>query len=487
VAESTLIQKVAPQLGSRARIPLPSLSLAISERRLLLGVVDSLALNAALLLTLLLHSNPDRWDEWLAQVISHPEWFLLLTLLWLATMSVFEGYYLKVASNAFISAYTAVKAVAVTLLVYPFIPYLSPPLLPSHLAWLLLFAVGFVTAWRIFYASVFVQPVFQRWALVVGAGQAGIALVRALQTEMSSDYQVCGFIDDDPAKQATVVEGLPVLGTSQDLLSIARRERIDEVILAVTHVHTMGEPLFQAVMDCHEQGIRIATMPDVYESVSGRVAVEHLGRRFHLILPVYLSPTQRIYEVLKRFFDVVIAALGLAVFAAFLPFIIVATRLDSRGPVFYAQERVGQGGRIFKLLKLRSMIDGAEQNGQAVWATANDARITRVGRFLRRTRLDEIPQLVNVLKGEMSLIGPRPERPQFVAELSERIPFYRARHAVRPGITGWAQVKYHYGNSVEDALVKLQYDLYYIKRRSIYLDLLIAAKTILVMLSFQGT
>jgi len=240
-------------------------------------------------------------------------------------------------------------------------------------------------------------------------------------------------------------------------------------------------------MDCHEQGIHVVTMPDVYEGVSGRVAVEHIGRRLHLILPLYSSPTQCVYEALKRLFDVVIAALGLAVFAAFLPFIIVATRLDSRGPVFYAQERVGQGGRIFKLIKLRSMVDGAEQNGQAVWATANDARITRVGKFLRRTRLDEVPQLVNVLKGEMSLIGPRPERPQFVAELTKQIPFYRARHAVRPGITGWAQVKYRYGNSVEDALVKLQYDLYYIKHRSVYLDLLITAKTALVMVSFKGT
>ncbi len=485
---TTPTEKDSERPRSRARIPLPSLSLGISERRLLLGVVDSLALNLALLLALLLRQEPALWDERVTQVISHAGWFLLWTLLWLVAASMFDAYDLKTAANAFTSASAVIKALVVTYLVYLFIPYISPPLPMSRLAGLLLFlfAMCFVVAWRIFYASVFVQPVFRRRALIVGAGKAGTALVCTLQTEAASDYQVHGFIDDDPTKQGTSVAGVPVLGTSQELLSIAQREEVSDVILAVTHVHTMNEPLFRAVMDCHEQGIHVTTMPDVYESVSGRVAVEHIGRRLHLVLPLH-SSTQRIYEVLKRLLDVVLASLGLAAFVACLPFIIVATKLDSRGPVFYVQERVGQGGRIFRVIKLRSMVEGAEPNGQAVWATGNDTRITRVGKFMRRTRLDEVPQLVNVLKGEMSLVGPRPERPQFVAELAEQIPFYRARHAVKPGLTGWAQVKYRYGSSVEDALIKLQYDLYYIKHRSLYLDLLILAKTILVMVSFKGT
>lgn len=488
MAEKVPIEEGATRPSARKRIPLPSLSLGISERRLLLAVVDSLALNTALLLALRVRHAPAPPDVWLSPVINHPEWFLLLTLLWLVIASMFDGYHLKVASNPFSSAYAIIKALATTILAYWLIPYISP-LPASRLAGLLLFlfAACLLVPWRVFYASVFVQPVFRRWALIVGAGKAGIALVRTLQTEAASDCLACGFIDDDPAKQGASFEGVSVLGAGKDLLAIARREGMCDVILAITHVDAMGEPLFRAVLDCHEQGIHVATMPDVYEEVSGRVAVEHIGRRLHLILPLYLSPTQRIYEALKRLLDLAGAVIGLAVFAVLLPGIIIAIKLDSRGPVFYAQERVGQGGRIFRILKLRSMIDGAEKNGQAVWATTHDARITHVGRFLRRTRLDEVPQLVNVLQGEMSLIGPRPERPQFVNELAEQIPFYRARHAVKPGITGWGQVKYRYGNSMQDALVKLQYDLYYIKHRSIYLDLLILAKTALVMVSFKGT
>ena len=170
-----------------------------------------------------------------------------------------------------------------------------------------------------------------------------------------------------------------------------------------------------------------------------------------------------------------------------LPFVALAIYLESPGPIFYSQGRVGRAGRTFQLIKLRSMVPDAEQDGQARWAEEKDKRVTRVGRFLRRTRLDELPQCLNVLRGEMSLIGPRPERPEFVTRLQKRIPFYRSRLAVRPGLTGWAQVNYHYGSSVEDALVKLQYDLYYIKHKSLYLDLLILLKTIGVVLSFQDT
>ena len=474
---------------ARGRIPLPGLSLGISERRLLLGVVDGLAMNAALAAALALRQDAGSLGEQLRQFTAHPEWFALLTLLWLVIASVFDCYDLETASNAFTSAFAVARAVAVTCLVYLFAPYISPPLFQSRFAWLLLilFAVCLVVAWRIVYATVFVQPVFQRKALIVGAGRTGITLLQTLQAVASSDYCVCGFIDDDPAKRGASVEEIPVLGTSQELLSVAKREGVNEVILAITYADTMSKSLLQAIMDCHEQGIHVATMPVVYESIAGRVAVEHIGRRLHLLLPLNFSATQRIYEALKRLFDVVGAIIGLAVFTICLPFIVVAIKLDSWGAVFYAQERVGKGGRVFKVIKLRSMVEGAEKHGQAVWATADDERVTRVGKFLRRTRLDEVPQLVNVLKGEMSLVGPRPERPQFVAQLAEQIPFYRARHAVKPGLTGWAQVKYRYGSTVDDALIKLQYDLYYIKHRSLYLDLLIATKTVLVMLSFQGT
>jgi exopolysaccharide biosynthesis polyprenyl glycosylphosphotransferase len=185
-------------------------------------------------------------------------------------------------------------------------------------------------------------------------------------------------------------------------------------------------------------------------------------------------------------FDVTLAILGSVLFALLLPIIALAIYLDSPGPIFFRQERIGRGGRVFKILKLRTMVPDAEKLTGPKWASADDPRITRVGRLLRRTRLDEAPQLINVLRGEMSLVGPRPERPYFVEQLSESIPFYRTRHIVKPGVTGWAQVKYHYGDSVEDALVKLQYDLYYIRHQSLVLDVLIILRTARKILGFAG-
>ncbi|NLE52681.1 MAG: polyprenyl glycosylphosphotransferase, partial [Chloroflexi bacterium] len=190
---------------------------------------------------------------------------------------------------------------------------------------------------------------------------------------------------------------------------------------------------------------------------------------------------------LKRAVDLLLAIVGLAIFAALLPLIVVSMKLDSPGPIFFRQQRVGKSGRLFWVVKLRSMIPDAERETGPRWASDDDPRVTRVGRLLRKTRLDEMPQLYNVLRGEMSIIGPRPERPEFVEALSQTIPFYRTRHVVKPGITGWAQVRYHYGSSEEDALIKLQYDLYYIRHRSLALDVLIILRTAGKMLSFQGT
>jgi lipopolysaccharide/colanic/teichoic acid biosynthesis glycosyltransferase len=193
------------------------------------------------------------------------------------------------------------------------------------------------------------------------------------------------------------------------------------------------------------------------------------------------------YQALKRVVDITLSLVGLALFTISLPVIALAITLDSRGPIFYWQERVGRGGKVFKIVKLRSMIDGAEKTTGARWASAYDERVTRFGRIMRQTRLDEIPQLINVLGGDMSLVGPRPERPEFVDLLENEIRFYQTRHVVKPGLTGWAQIRYRYGRSTDDALRKLQYDLYYIRHRSFMFDLLIMARTIVTIIKFQGT
>jgi exopolysaccharide biosynthesis polyprenyl glycosylphosphotransferase len=279
---------------------------------------------------------------------------------------------------------------------------------------------------------------------------------------------------------------VPVAGTSGDLLALVQRENVSEIILA--QGRELSGQMFQAVMDCYEQGISIVPMPLLYEQVTGRVPVEHVGQRYWTtMLPIEGSSIFDPYPLIKRLMDIVLALVALILFGLLLPLIVLGMMLDSPGPIFYSQERVGKGGRIFKVIKLRSMIPNAERDTGPLWASKGDPRITRVGKILRKTRLDEVPQFLNVLRGEMSLIGPRPERPEFVSDLSQKIPFYRTRHVVKPGITGWAQVRYPYGSSEEDALIKLQYDLYYIRHQSLALDLLIMLRTAGTMLSLQGT
>jgi len=198
------------------------------------------------------------------------------------------------------------------------------------------------------------------------------------------------------------------------------------------------------------------------------------------------GPTDRLFHGAKRLTDVALSIIGLGLLGIVLPFLALGNMAANPGPLFYSQTRVGRGGRHYTVIKLRSMLPNAEARSGAVWSSANDPRITPFGKFLRKSRLDELPQFYNVLKGDMSVIGPRPERPEFVDELAAKIPFYRARHAERPGITGWAQVRYSYGSTVEDARIKLEYDLYYVRHAGFYLDLLIAMKTIGEMLRLKG-
>jgi exopolysaccharide biosynthesis polyprenyl glycosylphosphotransferase len=240
-------------------------------------------------------------------------------------------------------------------------------------------------------------------------------------------------------------------------------------------------------MEGYEAGLTLTPMPLLYERITGRVPVEHVNQNWVVVFPIGGPSVFDVYPLLKRVMDIILALIGLAIFLLMLPFIALAIKLDSSGPIFYMQERTGKAGKPFRVIKLRTMVQDAEKRSGPLWAAKGDPRITTVGRFLRKSRLDEVPQIINVLRGEMSMVGPRPERPKFVEMLSEEIPFYNTRHVIRPGVTGWAQVKYRYGSSTYDSMVKLQYDLYYIRHRSLLLDLLILIRTVRKMLLFQGT
>jgi exopolysaccharide biosynthesis polyprenyl glycosylphosphotransferase len=472
--------------------PLP-VALRFSERKFLLAAGDLIVVNGALLWVLGLRI---RRDDVFGHFISDPVWFLILSALWLLCAQMTGGYHLIHAIKPGQSMLRGIGAALLACGLYSLTPFVTPVLPTSRFQLLSLptsCAIG-IGLWRCFYALVFVHPGFQQRAIVVGAGKAGRTLL-TLVNELGLDkklkhqaigYHVVGFIDDHQSMQGQIVEGAPVLGTRKDLVALAKEHRADEVVVAITFADAIHSELFEAILECREMGLTVTHMSRVYEQLSGRVPVEHAGRNLSVTMPVTQSPMHRFYLGGQRVFDIAIALFGCVLLACIIPFVWLLNRIGSPGPLFYSQERVGRNGHPFIIHKFRSMIVDAEKNSGAVWAAESDPRITKVGNFLRKTRLDEIPQFWNVLCGHMSVIGPRPERPSFVSQLAKDIPFYRVRHAVKPGLTGWAQVRYRYGASVEDSLIKLQYDLYYIKHQGVLLDLEILAKTIGVVLGFKG-
>ncbi|MEO0249469.1 MAG: sugar transferase [candidate division WOR-3 bacterium] len=336
--------------------------------------------------------------------------------------------------------------------------------------------------WRWLFGVVFSTGVGRTNILIIGAGRSGRAIYSLLNKE-DSPYRPIGFVDDDPSKQGTSVGSVPVLGTTDQLVRIANRQNVNIAVLAITH--DRPQVLIDRVIQARLKGLTIPDMPALYEELTGAIPVEHLRNDWLFFADGFALLSKQYVQRVKRIIDFVSSTFILVISLPVILLTAAAIKLESRGPVFFRQERVGKDGVVFKVFKFRSMKEGAEADG-AVWAAENDPRVTRVGRVIRVLRIDEMPQIINVFRGEMSLVGPRPERPEFVKELETHIPFYGIRHSVRPGITGWAQVNYGYGASVEDALKKLEYDLFYIKNMSILLDIRILLKTIGVVLFGQG-
>ncbi len=465
--------------GSRRQPPL-------SDRRLLAVVGDLLAILLAVLLSLVIWLVVDGRGLGISFVIARLYWFPLLAALWMLLAHANDFYSSRVAARL---DTTLLHLVAVTLqlvVVYLVIFFFSPrDTLPRlFILYYGILSVPLIAAWRALSPYVYAWTGEPRRAIVVGGGRMASAMIDVLLREAPGDYEIVGLVTD---LDGAAADGLPVrvIERETNLPDLVRRERVSEIILA--QGRELSGQMFQAITDCYEQGVAIVPMPLLYEQITGRVPVEYVEQQYWIaMLPdeggSFLNP----YPPVKRVADVVLSLAGLAVFAVLLPVIALAIRLDSPGPVLFRQQRVGKNGRVFTLIKLRTMIRDAERDTGPLWATSHDPRVTRVGRALRRARLDEVPQLINVLRGEMSLIGPRPERPAFVDALNESIPFYRTRHAVKPGITGWAQVRYPYGNTPQDALVKLQYDLYYIRHRSLALDVVILLRTAGRMLTLRG-
>ena len=320
--------------------------------------------------------------------------------------------------------------------------------------------------------------------LIVGTSSASVALARELfERRRELAVEIVGFVDADPSRVGAPVLNPGVIGTVEDIPSIVRARSVDRVVVSLADAR--GKLPIDKLLEMKlDRGIMFDHLATVYEHYTGKIAVENL-RPSWLIFSEGFRKT-RVLRAVKRLTDVTAASVALVLLSPVMLGVAILVRLTSAGPVLYHQRRVGQYGRVFVIRKFRSMRTDAEAATGAVWARKNDDRVTKVGRFLRRTRLDELPQLWNVLMGDMSLIGPRPERPEFVETLTQAIPFYGQRHVIRPGLTGWAQVRYTYGASVEDAMEKLQYDLFYLKNMSIPLDLVIAFETLKTVILRRG-
>lgn len=361
--------------------------------------------------------------------------------------------------------------------VLAFVSYVRPNYLlgnGSAAVGLLILTVA-LFGWRMGYTWLVQLPILVERVYVLGTGERAQRLVQGLRKNPEIGVEVASWTGK--------VEGAVTLeSVASHLVDVVQKQKVHRVIVAMPD--RRGTIPMRELLDLRMQGVKVEEATSWLEKISGKIEVENLYPSWLVFGEGFRR--NAMFRFVRRGLSLVISLIGLIVALPLIPFIVLAIRLDSKGPIFYMQSRVGKNNTVFKVVKFRTMREDAEAANGPQWAGNNDPRVTRVGRFLRASRLDEIPQLWCVLKGEMAFVGPRPERPEFVEMLSKEIPYYAVRHMIRPGITGWAQVKYKYGNTVVDAREKLQYDLYYMKNASVGLDVLIMFQTIKTVLLSRG-
>jgi exopolysaccharide biosynthesis polyprenyl glycosylphosphotransferase len=492
--EKAFAQPIADEAGLAKRIRTRTgVGLTASERKSLLAIVDLCLLNGSLLVAAMIWVG---FDPSQVALITVAKWFVTLTLLWWICGTVLDVYNLSRAAKASNILTSAGLAALLTALIYVLIPVVTPQIIRrSYILGFVLLSVSSIVMWRLLYAKGFSQPAFQRRVVLVGTGSTVQVLLSELAAAgtagsahlfADTGYRIVGIITEKPEQASAATDSLPVLGDVSHLVQVSRQYRIDEIAVALEGWRTIDPQIYDILLDCHELGWQLCTLPDLYERLTSRLPVEYAAHELATLPDHGNGAGPRIYRFAKRLVDISFVLCGLLPLLLVMSCVALGNALLSPGPLFYRQQRVGKGGQSFGVIKFRTMRVDAEKTTGAVWSRAGDPRVTRVGQVIRRCRLDELPQILNVLKGEMSMVGPRPERPQFVGRLAQELPVYRARHAVLPGITGWAQICYHYGSSVEDSRVKLEYDLYYVKHASLYLDLLILLRTVPTMLQFKG-
>lgn len=405
---------------------------------------------------------------------------VILSLIFQLCFYYFDLYDLKIIPALPDHMLKVIQTLGFSCVMLAFIFYLFPSLVISNkIFWSLLLAASLaIFFWRFFYFKILERRMFVQTIALIGTGAFAGEIVAAIERKKDSGFKIVAFVGDKTS--SIVPDGVPIFNSIKGLQDLCEQRAIGRIVVALDEKRGV---LLHELIPYKFLGIEILGGARFYEELTGTVPVERVSPSWLVFSEGFY--VGRMKKMLKRAIDIMAA---LMVFLISLPvFLITALiiKLESPGEIFYRQERVGENGKYFNIIKFRSMVTDAEKNGP-VWAAANDSRVTKFGRFIRKSRIDELPQLINVLKGDMSFVGPRPERPVFVKELEEKIPFYSNRHVVKPGITGWAQIYYPYGASVEDALRKLEYDLYYIKNFSIAMDLLTIFQTMKVVLFHKG-
>lgn len=452
----------------------------ISERLLLLRVFDIISALGGLLVVSL-YFDFEYIDNYGEDFIF---WGITLSVYILFFGQIFEMYRLKVASNSFSIFRSVFITTLVTTVLFIFTPFVAPEL-PNkriHILYLYLGIFVPILLWRYAYILLIFTPKYFKDILILGESKS-VARVIDLIQENAPENHIAGYFSDKPIKRYKEIAFFDK--HTSELLEIVAKHYITEIIVTDRLNFEKSNKINNELIRLFEQGVAIKNIENYYEEIMSCVPRRHLTEDFYKNISFSKTHENRIYLGLSRVIDIVSALTGLLFTFAVLPLIFIGNLIANRGSLFYIQDRVGLKGKVFKILKFRSMVKNAEENG-AVWAESNDNRVTLFGKVLRRTRFDELPQFYNILIGQMALIGPRPERPEFVKKLSKKIPLYEIRHVIKPGLTGWAQVMYPYATSIEEQHKKLRFDLFYIKNRSFYLDFKILIKTISTVLFFRG-
>lgn len=407
---------------------------------------------------------------------------MLVTLIFQLSLYFFDLYELSVDIPASETVARAAQAFGTGCIILAFIYYVIPAtIISSKIFWTGYLAICCsICIWRFFYHYVLERQLFTQSVLIFGTGIQAQDIAAEIENKRDSGYRIVAYIGEkEPEFNPTRA---PFYNDATKLPEICSEYKIEKLVVALDD--RRGKTPVEQLVTCKLQGIQIDTGISFFEQITGKILVQRMNPSWIIFSSGFRI--SRFCCFVKRLVDLFISSFGLIVsLPVTLPSALII-KLECPGPIFYTQERVGEKGNVFKVIKFRSMCQDAEKDG-AVWARANDSRVTRFGGFIRKVRIDEIPQMWNVLKGEMSFVGPRPERPVFVDQLTRNIPYYSLRHSVKPGITGWAQIFYPYGASEEDALHKLEYDLYYIKNMSIGMDIWIVFQTIKTVLFQKGS